>query len=279
MSADALLRLGESTSEAVAQVLEMFCGGPPERSPVTVHDGEPALAGIAVPAVAASVSYVNGVTGGNIFVMTRTCVQRLAAAMMGQDARGVTPSEELSELELSAAGEAMNQMMAAAAAATSAVLGEEVEIGVPETRFFASAAEAADAYELTPHVTSVAFDVLGESCRFVQLVPTAFIMRMTRALRDRDEELTSGAGGAGLPPEAIRSVPVRVWAELGRARMPVAHAVGLPPGAVVDLDREPEEPLRLFVNGRHFASGRLLLVDGEWAVRIEEIHDAGAAPA
>ena len=58
---------------------------------------------IPVPAVAASVSYVHGVTGGNIFVMTRLGVRRLAAAMMGMDAMEVTDSEELSELDLSAA--------------------------------------------------------------------------------------------------------------------------------------------------------------------------------
>jgi flagellar motor switch protein FliN len=271
---EALEKLGESTAEAVSQVLEMFCGNAPERTPVAVLDGDPApLAGIPVPAVAANVSYVDGVTGGNIFVMTRTCVQRLAAAMMGQDPHAVEHSDELSELELSAAGEAMNQMMAAAAGATSAVLGEEVEIGVPETRFFASPHDAAEAYELTPHVTSVAFEVFGESCRFVQLVPTAFVMRMTRALRDREEEFSGSAANGGLPPETLRGVPVRVWAELGRTRMPVAHAVGMAPGAVVDLDAAPDEPLQLYVNGRAFATGRLLLVDGEWAVRIERILD------
>ena len=37
-----------------------------------------------------------------------------------------TPTPELSELEMSAIGEAANQMLAAAAAAISVVLGEEV---------------------------------------------------------------------------------------------------------------------------------------------------------
>ena len=276
-SEEALEKLGESTAEAVSQVLEMFCGGAPVRSPVAILEGDAApLAGIPVPAVAASVSYVDGVTGGNIFVMTRACVQRLAAAMMGQDPDSISAADDLSELELSAAGEAMNQMMAAAAGATSAVLGEEVEIGVPETRFFETPAEAVDAYELTPHVTSVTFEVLGETCRFVQLVPNAFVMRMTKALRDLEEEFAGSASGGGLPPDAIRGVPVRIWAELGRTRMPIAHAVGLPAGAVVELDHAPDDPLGLYINGRQFATGRLLLVEGEWAVRIESILEPDA---
>ena len=67
---------------------------------------------------------------------------------------------------------------------------------------------------------------------------------------------------------------MRVWAELGRASMPTAEVVGLPTGAVVELDRSPDEPIDLYVNGRRFATGRLVVVDGnDWAVRIERVLD------
>jgi flagellar motor switch protein FliN/FliY len=223
---------------------------------------------------------VDGVTGGNIFVMTRLGVQRLAAAMMGMDPTAVEETEELSELDVSAAGEAMNQMMAAAAGATSAVLQEEIEISPPETRFFATPGEAAEAYELTPHMTSVGFTLLGEPCRLLQLVPNAFVVRMTRALDELAAEEAGGhvgrEGHDGISGAAIRSIPVRVWAELGRTHMPVGRAVGLASGAVVDLDRAPDDPVDLYVNGRRFATGRLLLVEDEWAVRIESVLPAGS---
>jgi len=64
---------------------------------------------------------------------------------------------------------------------------------------------------------------------------------------------------------------VRVSAELGRARMPLATAVALAQGAIVDLDRAADEPVQLYVNGRPFATGRLLVEDGEWALRIERL--------
>jgi flagellar motor switch protein FliN/FliY len=275
-ASEALDTLGRQTSQAVADVLEMFCPGQVDRGAVVVPSGGPSpLASVPVPAVVASVSYVDGVTGGNIFVMTRGGVQRLAAAMMGQDPDTVEGGDELTELELSAAGEAMNQMMAAAAAATGTVLGEEVDIGVPETRLFSDVDDVVEAYELTPHLLVVTFTVLGEPCKFVQLVPNAFVMRMSRALSELAAEAATapdaGAGGDHVPEDAIRRVPVRVWAELGRTRMPIAQAVGLPAGALVDLDCDPEDPIQLFVNGRPFARGRLLLVNNEWAVRIEEI--------
>lgn len=70
----------------------------------------------------------------------------------------------------------------------------------------------------------------------------------------------------------LHGVGLRVWAELGRARLPVGRAVGLAPGAVLELDRGVDDPVDLYVNGRRLALGRLLLTeDGEWAVRVESI--------
>jgi flagellar motor switch protein FliN/FliY len=166
--------------------------------------------------------------------------------------------------------------MAAAAGATSAVLGEEVDITPAETRFFATPTEAADAYELTPHVTTVGFTLLGEPCRLVQLVPNAFVVRMKEAFDELDAQAAADGrararAGERISTESVRAVPVRVWAELGRTQMPVGRAVGLATGAVVELDRAPDDPVDLFVNGRLFGTGRLLLVDDEWAVRIESV--------
>ena len=52
--------------------------------------------------------------------------------------------------------------------------------------------------------------------------------------------------------------------------MPIGQLVGTPAGAVVELDRQADEPVDLFVNGMRFATGRLVVSEGgEWAVRIE----------
>ena len=69
----------------------------------------------------------------------------------------------------------------------------------------------------------------------------------------------------------LLDVKVRFWAELGRSRMPLAEAVALGSGAIVDLDKEPDDELDVLVNGLPFAKGKLLLVDGEWAIRLERI--------
>ena len=283
-ASEALTRLGQSTAEACTGVLEMFAAGKVSMGEITTtEDSKSAFAGIPVPSVAMSVSYVDGVTGGNVFLLTLEGARLLAASMMGMDQPEDPDATELSELELSAVSEAMNQMMASAAAATSVVLGTEVEISTPETKTFTSADEIADAYPPTPHAVRTAMSICGEPARLVQLVPNAFVVRMSSALDDIGAEVPASPAGssavaaavAGLPSApSLAGIPVRVWAELGRARMPSAQVVGLPAGAVVELDKQADDAIDLYVNGSHFATGRLVVVDGtDWAVRIEHVLD------
>jgi len=77
-----------------------------------------------------------------------------------------------------------------------------------------------------------------------------------------------------LSPDALMDVKVRVWAEIGRTRMPLADAVALSEGVLVDLDKEHDEPIDLFVNGLHYGRGRLVHVEGEWALTLDEITDS-----
>ena len=79
---EALLRLGASTAEAMAQVLEMFAPGTVERGDVSVlPEGATPFSGVTPGSVATSVSYVDGVSGANIFVLTMAGVRNLAQAM------------------------------------------------------------------------------------------------------------------------------------------------------------------------------------------------------
>lgn len=282
-STEALTKLGESTGEACLSVLEMFAADKVSVGEVTAfEETKSAFAGTPVPCVAMSVSYVDGVTGGNVFLITLDGARNLAASMMGMDEPEDPDAEELSELELSAVSEAMNQMMASAAAATSVVLGNEVEIGTPDTKTFNAGDDIAAAYAKTPYATRIAMSICGEPARLVQLVPNAFVVRMSSALDEIGSEISGAvpepADTPGVPrgstvaKPSLSGIPVRVWAELGRARMPSAQIVGLPAGAVVELDRLAEDAIDLYVNGTRFATGRLVVVDGtDWAVRIEHV--------
>jgi flagellar motor switch protein FliN/FliY len=281
---EALLRLGASSAEAIAQVLEMFAPGAVERGDVSVlAENTSPFSGIVAGSVAASVSYVDGVTGANVFVLPAAGARKLAQAM------GMPPPDEgedapLNELELSAVGEASNQMMAAAASAIGVVLGQEIEISVPDIRTLEDPSDAPEVYGVSPHATSTTFLIAGESCRLIQLVPNAFVVRIARALEDLDEQPNGEEGGEEVARlageetdslalvEALGEIKLRVWAELGRTELPLAHALGLPLGAVVELDRPAEAPVELFVNGVRFAQGHLIVTDdGEWAFHCDAV--------
>jgi flagellar motor switch protein FliN len=282
----ALEKLIQSTAEAVAGVLETFCPGQVEVGDFAAvsPDSDP-LGGLPSPIVSASVSYVDGVTGGNVFAMPLGGARALAAAMIGQPAPE-GPATELSDLELSAVAEAMNQMMTAGAAATEAVLGQAVETAPPHVATYDSSRAVMEEQAEAAYCGRAQLTVAGAPARLLLLVPKAFIVRMTRALDERGSEYAQRAerrAGAAAGTESIavaenlRDVPVKLWAEVGRTRMQTGRLVALGSGAVVELDRRADDPVDIYVNGLGFATGRLIVVDGtEWAVRIESVAGVGA---
>jgi flagellar motor switch protein FliN/FliY len=268
----ALDRLAGATSAAVLGGLETLVGAAAVQPGAieVLAEGATPLAGLGAPVVVANVGFLDAVEGVNVMVLSTAAVRALAAAMMGMPPEEVEGEEPLSELELSAAGEAMNQLMSAAAAATGTLLGQEVEIAPPDTRVVATDAELAET--CTVHGAAVAADlsIFGTRCRLVHLVPPAFALALTRALGGDGEQDAEAREG---PVRAVAlDIPVRLWAELGRARMPAARAVGLPPGAVVELDQDVGAPIELYVDGMRFATGRLVVTDeGELAVSLETV--------
>ncbi len=81
-----------------------------------------------------------------------------------------------------------------------------------------------------------------------------------------------GAAADGSSPAILRSIFVRVWAELGRTHMALGGALELAPGTVVELDQAAERPVELFANGLCFASGSLVVgADGGWGVSVEQL--------
>ncbi|MGP0102144.1 MAG: FliM/FliN family flagellar motor switch protein [Solirubrobacteraceae bacterium] len=285
---DALLTLGDTAADAVLGVLLTLCPDGVEKGHVSVVSaGASPLESVPFPVVATDVSYTEGVNGGNVFTITRLGARRLAAAMMMQEPPTEDGGQDLDEIEMSALGEAMNQMMAASAAALAGALGYPVDISVPSTRVLPDADAAEGVYPQTPYATRVSLTVLGESCRLIQLVPNAFVVRMARAIDDgeavesaaaeHDSRERDGGGDWGLSSR-LRDIPVRVAAELGRATLSLEQVAEPRPGAVIELDRSSEDPIDLCVNGRRFATGRLFLIDQtEWAMRIERVLDVDPA--
>ncbi|MGD1058475.1 MAG: FliM/FliN family flagellar motor switch protein [Solirubrobacteraceae bacterium] len=282
---EALITLGDTTAEVVAGVMSSLCMDTVEKGQVAiVASSLAALESMAYPIIAADVSYTEGVSGGNVFAITRLGARRLAAAMMMMEPPTEDSDQELDEIEMSALGEAMNQMMAGSAGALAAALGYPVDISVPTTRVLTEVQEADGIYPQTPYVTFAPFTMLGESCRLIQLIPNAFVVRMARALDEgAAEEETSDHDDGNDDRDSrisfmLRDVNVRVAAELGRTTMSLEQLSEPRLGSVIELNSTLEDPIDLCVNGQRFATGQLFLIDQtEWAMRIEHVLDVDPA--
>lgn len=81
------------------------------------------------PCVFIQIYYKEGLDGNNILILKEADVKIITDLMMGGD--GTNTSGELSELHLSAIGEAMNQMMGAASTSISSLLEKRIDISPP----------------------------------------------------------------------------------------------------------------------------------------------------
>lgn len=71
--------------------------------------------------------------------------------------------------------------------------------------------------------------------------------------------------------EAVLEVDLPLVVRFGRAVMPLRSVAELSPGAVVDMGRTPDEPVELLVGERLVARGEVVIVGGNYGVRITEL--------
>lgn len=71
-------------------------------------------------------------------------------------------------------------------------------------------------------------------------------------------------------------LPVRVL--LGRTELPLREIAQLGNGAVVELDCSPDDPVEIVVNGRIIAHGEVVVVAGNYGVRITKIASGHSEP-
>ena len=85
-------------------------------------------------------------------------------------------------------------------------------------------------------------------------------------------ELGNGTG----PAEArdlrlLADVQVELAVEIGRVKLPLRDLLSLAPGAVLELDRAADAPVDVLVNGCLVARGEVVVIDGEFGVRVTAV--------
>ncbi len=147
------------------------------------------------PSVLVKVEYVEGLEGVNLLIIKEEDAAVIADLMMGGDGTGL--SSELSEIHISAVGEAMNQMMGSASTAMSSIIGDVVNISPPETEhiqldeviekekyFF----DGGDTVIVNSFNIKIG-DLIDSS--FQQLAPRQFSRQLVKRLMSTDSGLTA----------------------------------------------------------------------------------------
>jgi len=103
-----------------------------------------------------------------------------------------------------------------------------------------------------------------------------------------EETIDPGVQSPGMPVETLATVssvkpagspaapllmgvklPIRVL--MGRTRLPLRDIARLGGGSVVELDCSPDSPVDIIVNDRLIAQGEIVVVGGNYGVRITRI--------
>lgn len=85
--------------------------------------------------VIVKVQYVQGLCGSNLLVLKEEDAKVITDLMMGNDGKGMYTQGEITDLHLSAVGEAMNQMTASSATAMSKMFDNKIDISPPTVRY------------------------------------------------------------------------------------------------------------------------------------------------
>ena len=159
------------------------------------------------PYVAVQVQYTAGLIGMNLLVIKQSDAAIIADLMLGGD--GLSPSPDLSEIQLSAVQEAMNQMMGSAATSMSTVFNKKVDISPPSIDLLNfKEEEGLDKLPEDDLLVKVSFRLkIGEliDSNIMQLLPLKFSQKLVKGLMGEDDEEVAATSVAEAP---VQSAPV-----------------------------------------------------------------------
>lgn len=164
------------------------------------------------PYVAVQVEYTTGLSGMNLLVIKQSDAAIIADLMLGGD--GINPRPELSEIQLSAVQEAMNQMMGSAATSMSTVFNQKVDISPPTIDLLnISQNEGTDTIPTDELLVKISFRLrIGEliDSNLMQLLPLKFSKKIVKSLMgETDEPLTATTTVEPKPVQPEQQMPMQ----------------------------------------------------------------------
>lgn len=143
-----------------------------------------------IPYIGVEVEYTEGLKGHNLLILKKEDVLKMTDLMMGGE--GKVEDGEITELHLSAIGEAMNQMIGSAATSLSTLLNKTINISPPKAFVVDfTASLPTDISFPEGDVVKIAFKMeVGEiiDSEIMQLLPLDFAKELVRSVLSKNEE-------------------------------------------------------------------------------------------
>ena len=168
------------------------------------------------PCVMLQIRYKEGIDGNNVLILKERDVKIITDLMMGGTGN-VDDGEELTDLHLSAIGEAMNQMMGSAATSLSSMFNRKIDISPPIANLVETYNELDDNLPgfLKNHFVMVAFKMqIGEliDSEIMQLYPKEFaqeLLNMFMPSAEPEQPQVSQEDTANHQEEQVQQAPAQ----------------------------------------------------------------------
>ena len=245
-----------------------------------------AAAGEYVPVVSLQTTVEGGVTGRQWLSFAAADLGRLLGTFLGEE---VSIIGELDEVQKEATEELIRQWCGLAATALKPDFGE-VTLQVAMEPVVHGAAGWARLFQAGNETGSIAALVEMDEA-------LALRIEQTDAGPDRHVEpavsIPEPDAPSSLPPspsaktssgieellrqgnlELLMDVELAVMLRFGSRQATLREVLDLATGAVLELDREVQEPVDLVLNGKVIARGEVVVVDGNYGMRVLEVASA-----
>ena len=147
-------------------------------------------AGYTRPCVGVRIDYTVGLKGANILILVNRDVKIITNLMMGGDGTDIDGDSELTELDLSAIGEAMNQMIGSSSTSLASMMSEKIDIATPKPFIMDFTDESIfdEIMSKDPDnkLVAISFDMqVGNliDSKIVQALPVKFALQMAEKLK------------------------------------------------------------------------------------------------
>lgn len=170
--------------------------------------------GFETPNVILDVKFTSGIAGGNLLIMKVNDAAVIANLMMGGDGK-VEKNLELSEIEISAVSEAMNQMIGSAATSMATMFRREVNISPPVSSVCdENTTPIAEDIDDEENVAFISFRMTIEDLidsNIMQVLPLVTAQKIVSIMMGTDEEPAKAdsepkmSSGAGAPTQNYES--------------------------------------------------------------------------